>query len=71
MVIDISIRSFEGETWICGWFDEDGNLIDIQQYNNDNLSVEVGELIEKGFFPFVGKITDVVSSVLERKRSED
>lgn len=68
----MAIQTFgeKGDTcWVCGWFDVDGNLLDIQQYSNEIQAKKCAERImekseqykdgswnEEALFPFVGKL---------------
>jgi hypothetical protein len=56
---NMAVRAFEGETWICGWFNRDGGLIDIQQYLTEREARETAEQFRGKYPTFVGRLEDV------------
>jgi hypothetical protein len=56
----MSIRTFEGESWICGWFNRHtGSLVDVQQYSTEEGAKQCAETFRGIYQTFVGRIEDV------------
>jgi len=56
----MAVRTFDGESWICGWHNEEGRLIDTQQYTSEDMARNTArKMAAAGYFPFVGKLETV------------
>lgn len=55
----MAIRTFGKECWVCGWFNEDGSLRDVQQYETEEQARKSAQAFRNRYFTFIGKLERV------------